>query len=145
MRPIPFLRKGLLTTLLLLLCLPGCILIVEEDDDDLYRHRWRLDVIIYYGRSYAVTDAEPFTLSFATDGQFHGRADCNDYDGTFDTTVLGTLSIHEIYSTDLDCRRGSLEDQYFDVLSGTRSYRISGDALTLKSRNGDSSLHFYRY
>ena len=143
MRMLPSLRYAG-PALLMLLCLPACILVVDEDaldDDRLHRYRWRLDVVVYAGRSY-VAD-EPFTLSFETDGELYGRADCLDYDGTYISRGLGALSVRNLYSDGGTCGRNSIEDLYLDVLSDAVSYRIRGDELTLSARGGDA-LYFYR-
>ncbi len=147
MRPLPWTQKGLLLGLLLLLCLPACILVVEDDyydDHYLHRSRWRLSVIVYYGRSYSVTQDEPYTLSFDASDRLSGYADCNDYDARYETTALGTISIRDIYSTDVGCRQPSLEGYFFESLAHARSYRLQNDALTLTGRGGDYVLYFYR-
>lgn len=142
MRLLPSLQKGVLAGLLLLLCLPACILVVDEDVlyDDLYRHRWRLDVVVYYGRTYAADD--PFTISFEADGEFVGRADCNNYDGRYSSPRVGVLTVREIYSEDGACGRRSIDGEFFEVLSDASSYRVRGDELTITARNGDK-LYFY--
>jgi heat shock protein HslJ len=134
-------RQGL-WAVLLLFSLPACILVVDEDrfDDRFHRHRWRLDVIVSYGRTYAAD--EPYTISFEASGDLQGRADCNDYDGTYNSPRSGALSIREIYSTGDLCGRTSLEDRYFEVLSGAVSYRVRGSELIITARNGDN-LYFY--
>ena len=142
MRLLPTLHKSVLAALMLLLCLPACILVVEEDDEDYFhRHRWRLDVIVYYGRTYSADD--PYTVNFEASGELYGRADCNDYDGTYESPREGSLIIREIYSEDGACGRQSLEDRYFEVLSGAVTYRLRGDELIVTSRNGDT-LYFFK-
>ncbi len=142
MRSIPLAHKGMLAVLVLLLSLPGCILVVDDDyDDDLRHSRWRLDVIVYYGRTYAV-DA-PYSLYFDSNNQLSGSADCNDYDGDYEVSLLGTISVRDLYTTDVACSR-SLEDLYFDALYSAFSYSVQGDALTIKGRGGEYILYFYR-
>ena len=136
-------QKSMLAVLVLLLTLPACILVVEEDDHDdyFYGHRWRLDVIVYYDRTLTADD--PYTISFEADGRLNGLADCNGYNGTFEEPREGTLSIREIRSGGEYCGRQSMEDRYFEVLSGAVSYRVRGDDLIITSRDGDT-LEFYK-
>jgi len=141
MRLLPSVQKSMPAVLLLLLCLPACILIVEEDDDYFHRHRWRLDVIVYYGRTYAADD--PYTINFEANGDLYGRADCNDYDGIYETPRNGSLVIREIYSEGERCGRQSLEDRYFEVLSGAVTYRVRDGELIVTAHNGDH-LYFYK-
>lgn len=141
MRLLPTLQKSVPAALLLLLFLPACILVVEEQDDYFHRHRWRLDVIVYYGRSYEAT--EPYTVNFEAAGDLYGRADCNDYDGAYATPREGSLVIREIYSEGSACGRQSLEDLYFEVLSSAVTYRVRGDELIVTARNGDN-LYFFK-
>ena len=134
----------MLAVLVLLLALPGCILVVDDDDDDhdyFYGYDWRLDVIVYYGRTLTADD--PYIISFEADGRLDGLADCNGYTGTFDLPREGTLSIHEIRSAGAYCGRQTMEDRYFEVLSGAVSYRIRDDDLIITSRKGDT-LQFYK-
>jgi heat shock protein HslJ len=138
---LPTPKKSVLAGLLLLLCLPACILVVEEEDDYFHRNRWRLDVIVYYGRTY--TADAPYTVTFQSTGDLYGRADCNDYDGRYETPRDGSLRIQEIYSEGSACGRQSLEDSYFEVLSSAVTYRVRGDDLIITARNGDT-LYFYK-
>ncbi len=147
MQPIPRFRKGLPGVLLvLLLSLPACIFVVDADDYSdrhLYRSHWRLEVIVYYGRSYTAADA-PYTLSFDSQDRITGYAACNEYDAYYDASALGTLSIRDIYSTDARCGPASLDDYFFESLASARSYRMQRDALTITDRGGDHVLYFYR-
>ena len=144
MRPLLSMQKSMLAVLVLLFALPACILVVDDDDDYddyFYGHDWRLDIIIYYDRTLTADD--PYTISFETDGRLSGRADCNGYSGTFEEPREGTLDIYEIRSSGASCGRQSMEDRYFEVLSGAVSYRVRGDDLIITSRNGDT-LEFYK-
>ena len=141
MRLLPTMQKSVLAALLLLLCLPACILVVEEEDDYFHRHRWRLDVIVYYGRTY--TADAPYTINFEATGDLYGRADCNDYDGSYTTPREGSLSIREIYSEGNACGRQAFEDRYFEVLSGAVTYRVRGEEMIVTARNGDN-LYFFK-
>lgn len=137
-------QKGVLAALMLLLFLPACILVVEEDDDDhdfFHRTRWRLDVVVYHGRAYEANAT--YTVSFRTDGELNGRADCNDYEGTFSTPREGSLVIRDIYSSGDVCGDPSMENDYFEVLSGAVAYRVRGDELLITARNGDT-LSFFK-
>ncbi len=143
MRSLPTMQKSVLAVLLLLLCLPACIIVVEDDYDYDYfhHHRWRLDVIVSHGRTY--TADEPYTVNFQAAGDLYGRADCNDYDGTYETPREGSLVIREIYSEGSACGRQSLEDRYFEVLSSAVTYRVRDDELIVTARNGDN-LYFFK-
>ena len=135
--------------LLLLVSLPACILVVEDDhdfrdDDDLYGSQWRLNVVVYQGRSYTVPPGEPYTAYFDTRQRLQGRADCNDYDATYDLTYRGGIHIDELYSTDAFCGGNVLEELFFDALVRAREYEVHRDALTINSRGDDYVLYFYR-
>lgn len=149
MQPIPMIQKSMMACLLfLLLSLPACILVVDEDDfhgdDDLYGSRWRLNVVVYLGRSYTVPRGEIYTVNFDSRHSMLGRADCNDYDASYDLTLLGGLRINDIYVTDSYCGGNSLEDLFLDGLAHARSYNLQRDALTIRSRGDDYILYFYR-
>ncbi len=144
MRSLLSIQKSMLAVLVLLLALPACILVVEENDDHddyFYGHGWRLDVIVYYGRTLAADD--PYIISFQADGRLDGLADCNSYNGTYEQPREGALAIREIRSAGDACGHPSLEDRYFEVLSSAVSYRVRGDDLLITTRNGDT-LHFYK-
>ena len=148
MQPIPMIQKSLLACLLfILVSLPACILVVDEDDlygDDLHGSRWRLNVVVYLGRSYTVPPGDLYTVYFDSRHTLLGRADCNDYDASYDLTLLGGIRINDIYVTDSYCRGNSLEDLFLDGLAHARSYDIQRDALTIRSRGDDYVLYFYR-
>lgn len=149
MQPIPFIQKSTLAILLfLLVSLPACILVVDEDDlygdDALSRSRWRLNVVVYLGRSYSVLPGEIYTVHFDTRGSLAGRADCNDYDGSYNMTLLGGIRIDDLYVTDGYCGRDSLQDFFLDGLDHARSYEVQGETLTIRSRGDDYVLYFYR-
>lgn len=148
MRPIPMIQKSMMACLLfLLVSLPACILVVDEDDlydDDLRGSRWRLNVVVYLGRSYTVPHGEIYTVNFDSRHTLLGRADCNDYDASYDLTLLGGIRINDIYVTDGYCGGHTLEDLFLDGLEYARSYNVQRDALTIRSRGDDYVLYFYR-
>lgn len=152
MRSIKMSQEGLLAVLILMaFVLQACIIVVDPDDDgsifhddeDLSGSRWRLERIVFGGRSHAITDGGAYTLRFDNDGELSGRADCNSYGAEYRFSRSNTLSILDFYATEVACERTSLENEYFDNLLDTGSYEIRRDELVLYDRDGDLLLQFY--
>jgi heat shock protein HslJ len=72
-----------------------------------------------------------YTITFATDGSFNAKADCNTVNGTYTTSGSNGLAITLGPSTLVACPEGSFADQYVAGLAAAQSYAISGDELTM--------------
>jgi len=76
-------------------------------------------------------DQPNYTITFATDGSFNAKADCNMVSGTYTTSGSNGIAITVGPSTLVACPEGSLSSQYIAGLSAAKTYAISGSALTL--------------
>ena len=75
-----------------------------------------------------VPDPENYTLTFAADGTFSAKADCNQVAGTY--TADGTnLALVLGPSTLAQCAEGSAGDIFVQYLDEIATYEISGDEL----------------
>ncbi len=72
-----------------------------------------------------------YTISFATDGTFSARADCNTVNGGYATTSSGGLTITPGPTTTVACAEGSYSDLYIIGISKAASYAVAGDQLTI--------------
>jgi len=76
----------------------------------------------------AVPDPENYTITFAADGTFSGKADCNNIAGTY--TVDGSnLTITVGPSTLAQCPEGSAGDIYVAYLGQIATYEVSDTEL----------------
>ena len=82
-----------------------------------------------------------YTITFAQDGTFSAKADCNSVFGTYKaadpTAPMGDLAINPAGSTMAMCPEGSLSDLYVIGLSYAVSYKTDTDTLTITTyQNG---------
>jgi heat shock protein HslJ len=88
-----------------------------------------------------VPDPENYTLTFASDVTFSGKADCNQIAGTY--TVDGSdLTIAVGPSTLAFCGEDSLDAIYVASLGKVATYAISGDELTLTFADDAGTMTF---
>ena len=92
--------------------------------------------------SQAVTpDPENYTITFASDGTFSGKADCNQIAGTY--VVDGSdLTITVGPSTLAFCGEVSLDALYLDYLGRVATYAISGSELTTTFAGDTGTMTF---
>lgn len=124
----------------------ACIVVVDKDDDrhDLYGTRWVLEFIFYdYDDDYAVHAPEQYTISFETQTEMRGQADCNAFEGNYSVTDEGRISVGRISSTEIGCGRSSIGAEYLSNLRTAREYEIQGDELLIHFGN-DRTLRFQR-
>jgi heat shock protein HslJ len=76
-------------------------------------------------------DQPNYTITFATDGKFNAKADCNMVSGTYTTSGSNGIAITVGPSTLVACPEGSFSSQYIAGLSAAQTYAISGSQLTL--------------
>ncbi len=128
--------------------LPACIIVVEEDDDrddDYYRRRWRLEVVVYSGRSYYASTADSYTLTFGVDNLMVGRADCVDFEGRYEVGRSSTLAIQGVDATEGLCGEASLASMYLDGLHQARTISGNADELVIKYGGTEDELRFIAY
>ncbi len=101
----------------------------------LTRTTWRL--VEVGGKPVSAIEGRPepyFVLE--PDGRQRGFSGCNRFFGTY--LVRGDILVfNKMAATRMACRKGmEIEDAFLHVLSGTESYRIEGDILELRNREG---------
>ena len=90
-----------------------------------------------------VPDPENYTITFASDGTYSGKADCNQIAGTY--TVDGSnLTIAPGPSTLAFCGEASLDAIYVAGLGKVATYAISGDQLTMTFTDAAGTMTFTR-
>ncbi len=88
------------------------------------------------GEPATIPNPEAYTISFATDGTFSAKVDCNQASGAFTTTAEGGITITPGPMTLAACPEGSLDSAYLAGLSGASGFSITGDELTLTTATG---------
>jgi heat shock protein HslJ len=83
-----------------------------------------------------IPDPSLYTITFAEDGTFAAKVDCNQVAGTYTTADGGAMTIVPGPSTLAACPEGSLADVYLAALGGVTSYAITGDQLVLTTATG---------
>ena len=80
-----------------------------------------------------------YTITFASDGTFSAKADCNAVAGSYSTAdptaASGDLTITPGPSTLVACPEGSYGDLFVIGLGGAASYAIAGNELTITLAN----------
>jgi heat shock protein HslJ len=82
-----------------------------------------------------------YTITFATDGTYSGKADCNNMNGAYTTTSSGGITITPGAMTLMACPEGSMADQYLAGLAAATTYVVDGDQLTLTLKD-EGTLEF---
>lgn len=82
-----------------------------------------------------VPNPENYTITFANDGTYTGKADCNNIAGAY-TTSGSTLTIKPGPSTLMACPDGSMDALFTAGLLATKSYAIANNELTLTTADG---------
>jgi heat shock protein HslJ len=87
---------------------------------------------------YAVPpgDQANFNITFNTDGNVAGTADCNVIGGTYKTSGTDGLTITPGVSTMAFCGEESFDVLFVHALSETTNYKIESGQLTLTQKNG---------
>jgi len=73
-------------------------------------------------------------MSFSEDGKVSGNGGCNSYHGSYESTLLGTLSVTDIISTLMLCIQPGVMDQehdFMDALKDAESYDIQSGELRI--------------
>jgi len=93
------------------------------------------------GETTAVVNPENFTITFNADGTLNGKADCNNFTGTYSqengfTIILGA-------STMAFCGEESLDQQYLTLLSSVVAGGPDGaGGLALETAGGEQRMEF---
>jgi heat shock protein HslJ len=83
-----------------------------------------------------IPDPSKYTITLSTDGTFTAQVDCNQVSGTFVISDYGHVKITPGPSTRAACPEPSLADVFLAGLSGTTTYEIAADGLTLTGPDG---------
>jgi heat shock protein HslJ len=82
-----------------------------------------------------------YTIEFAEDGTWTGKADCNAVSGTYTTSGNDEITIVRGPSTLAVCPEGSFADLYLEGLARAESYKVSAEQLVL-GLGGDDTFSF---
>jgi heat shock protein HslJ len=83
-----------------------------------------------------IPDPSLYTVTFAEDGTFSAKVDCNQAAGGFTTTAEGGITITPGPMTMAACAEGSLSDVYIAGLGGATTYTVSDTELVLTTATG---------
>jgi heat shock protein HslJ len=90
------------------------------------------------GISEPATIADPtrYTITFAEDGTYSAKVDCNQASGAFTTTAEGGITIEAGPMTLVGCPDDSQADVYLAGLLGATSYEVTDTQLVLTTATG---------
>lgn len=95
------------------------------------------------GAVTTVPDPENYTITFNSDGTLNGKADCNNFNGTYsqENGFIITLGA----STKAYCGDDSLDQQYLSLLGGVVAGGPTGDGnLALENAGGEQRMLFQK-
>jgi len=88
-----------------------------------------------------VTTPEKYTITFRADGTLSGKADCNNFTGTY--SQASGFSIKLGASTMAACPEGSLDQQYLQLLGAVAAGGPDGQGnLALETAGGEQRMLF---
>jgi putative lipoprotein len=131
---------------------PGVIEIVVQraqgdnaaSDGTISGEPWRLTAIRRPGAAEEAVGPDPqYTVQFAADGRYSGRAHCNSYTGGYERPGPGELMIRAGAATLAACSPPSVADEYLRALASVTRYQVSGEELRL-TYNTSGELRFVR-
>ena len=90
---------------------------------------------------FVVPDPQNYTITFADDGTFRAKADCNQVSGSY-TTSGDSLTIKPGPSTLVACGPDSQGDQFVTLLATVGSFKVDGSDLTMTLLADAGELQF---
>jgi heat shock protein HslJ len=90
---------------------------------------------------FVVPDPQNYTITFADDGTFQAKADCNQVHGSY-TTSGDSLKLEPGASTLVACGPDSQGDQFVALLSTVGSFKVDGSDLTMTLLADAGELQF---
>ncbi len=90
---------------------------------------------------FVVPDPENYTITFADDGTYQAKADCNSVHGSY-TTSGDSLTIKPGASTLVGCGAESQGDQFVTLLGTVSSFKVDGSDLTMALTADAGELQF---
>ncbi|MFC1743311.1 META domain-containing protein [Candidatus Riflebacteria bacterium] len=106
---------------------------------------WKLQRYGKSGEGNKLASSTQITIIFNEDNTVRGSGGCNTYGANFDIDSAGTLSVKNLFSTEMACLTpGALEQEtlYFQVLQEVTTYELASDSLKLFYDAAKSSLIF---
>ncbi len=105
---------------------------------------WRLVALRRPGAAEEPVGPEPaYTVEFAADGRYSGRAHCNSFTGAYERAEPGALTVRAGAATLVACPQPSIADEYLRALAAVARYQGGGDELRL-TYNAGGELRFVR-
>ena len=93
------------------------------------------------GETTTVTDPQNYTITFRDDGTLSGKADCNNFTGTYSQEGGFTITLGA--STMAACAEGSLDQQYLQLLDAVAAGGPDGAGnLALETAGGEQRMLF---
>jgi heat shock protein HslJ len=134
-------RKRFSLLVIFVLVLAGC----SSASATLANTTWHL---ISFGPTDNPTAAMPdveTSLSFGEDNQLSGSMGCNQFSGGY-VEKGSEITFDAISSTLLACDEARMQQEsgVFSLLSGTNTFSIEGDILTITSPDGSMALVFQK-
>ena len=83
-----------------------------------------------------IADPTRYTITFADDGTYSAKVDCNQASGAFTTTAEGGISIQAGPMTLVGCPPDSQADVYLAGLLGATNYTVTDTELVLTTATG---------
>lgn len=83
-----------------------------------------------------IPDPSRYTITFADDGTYSAKVDCNQASGAFTTTEDGGITIQPGPSTLVGCPADSQADVFLAGLLGATSYTVTDTELVLTTATG---------
>jgi heat shock protein HslJ/predicted flap endonuclease-1-like 5' DNA nuclease len=128
--------------LITLVGLIGFSVAVVSAQDDLTGVEWQwTSMTDAAGATTTVSDPGQYTLNFAEDGTVSGRADCNNYTGTY-TQDGDALDITLGAMTLVACEEGSQEAVFRQTLDSVVAGGVDGNNLTLRTADDAQTMVF---
>jgi heat shock protein HslJ len=134
-------KKYLLILFLLSLAISACSAPATQEPADALIGAWKLTAYGPVNAPISALEGVEAQLMFNADGTLTGNSGCNGYSGSY--TVEGNqITFRPIVSTRMLCDKALMEQEtaIHQVLTGTASFKIQGNQLTLT--NSDRMLAF---
>lgn len=127
----------------------------NSDDDTLLTYEPGLDSV--EGTSWTATGVnngnggvessaltETITAEFGADGALTGFSGCNTYNGTYEASDDGAMTITGVASTRMACDEAAmtLEGQYLAALGQVATFTIDGSSLNLRDASGATQANY---
>jgi heat shock protein HslJ len=134
----------LIATLIIVLLLAACTQAATPTPDDSIQNivwEWESATNKITGEVTTVTNPENYSITFNADGTLVGKADCNNFNGTYSQENGFTIKISS--STMAYCGDTSLDQQYLSLLSSVAAGGTDGSGgLALETAGGEQRMLF---